>query len=251
MTFATAYKRTIATGIASLVVLSGAVISGADTARAATYSCNIRVDDWGWVTAGHYSGTTVQPSSASVTAAGKEAQCLLKYHGYDPGTVDGIFGSKSQAAREEGPAERQRQVRRGPRRGRQGRPEDVAVPAEHQLLLVLTQPMGFHVFTVGTRRKVRGWPHRPRRAVLPAPRRRCAGVASTCSPEVTSPASRRLPDLLAVAKTRPEVRRTAREHIGGLCSELLVCAGGLPVDVNANVGEGSPVTLRWLCPPLG
>lgn len=98
MTFATAYKRTIATGIASLVVLSGAVISGADTARAATYSCNIRVDDWGWVTAGHYSGTTVQPSSASVTAAGKEAQCLLKYHGYDPGTVDGIFGSKSQAA---------------------------------------------------------------------------------------------------------------------------------------------------------
>ncbi len=48
--------------------------------------------------AGHYSGYTVVPSSTGVTAAGIEAQCLLKQAGYNPGTIDGIFGSNSQSA---------------------------------------------------------------------------------------------------------------------------------------------------------
>jgi hypothetical protein len=48
--------------------------------------------------AGHYSGNTVVPSSTRVTSAGEEAQCLLKRAGYDPGGIDGVFGSHSQAA---------------------------------------------------------------------------------------------------------------------------------------------------------
>ncbi|MBM9619677.1 peptidoglycan-binding protein [Streptomyces zhihengii] len=93
-----AYRRIVGIGIAALVVLSGSVISNVGTAHAATYSCHIHIDDRGYVSAGHYVGTTVQPSSTSVTEAGKEAQCLLKYYGHNPGTVDGIFGSNSQTA---------------------------------------------------------------------------------------------------------------------------------------------------------
>jgi hypothetical protein len=98
VTFAAACKRTVGIAVASLVVLSGALVSTTGTAHAATYVCHIRVTESYWVSAGNYNGTTVQPSSTQVTSAGKEAQCLLQYYGFNPGTVDGIFGSKSQAA---------------------------------------------------------------------------------------------------------------------------------------------------------
>jgi hypothetical protein len=98
MTLTTAHRRTVGIGVAALVVLSGAAISNVGTAHAATYACHVGIDDRGYVSAGYYIGTTIQPSSTSVTAAGKEAQCLLQHYGFNPGTVDGIFGSKSQAA---------------------------------------------------------------------------------------------------------------------------------------------------------
>jgi hypothetical protein len=52
----------------------------------------------GYAYAGHYGGLNVVPSTTQVTSAGEEAQCLLKKAGYDPGTIDGVFGSHSQAA---------------------------------------------------------------------------------------------------------------------------------------------------------
>lgn len=88
---------------AGMLCLSGLAATSATAAElgAQAYACN--VTDTGSAPgdkyyAGYYSGNTVQPSSSSVSAAGKEAQCLLKYKGYDPGTVDGIFGSNSKAA---------------------------------------------------------------------------------------------------------------------------------------------------------
>ncbi|MFE9687364.1 peptidoglycan-binding protein [Streptomyces sp. NPDC006285] len=63
------------------------------------YTCDFSVNvGQGYVYAGHYSGTTVVPSSVSVTAAGIEAQCLLRTMGFEPGTIDGIFGRNSKAA---------------------------------------------------------------------------------------------------------------------------------------------------------
>ncbi|MFB7508438.1 peptidoglycan-binding domain-containing protein [Streptomyces broussonetiae] len=44
--------------------------------------------------------TTNQPllGLGSTGSAVKEAQCLLKYWGFDPGAVDGIFGSNTEKA---------------------------------------------------------------------------------------------------------------------------------------------------------
>ena len=58
-------------------------------------------NSWGYARyeyAGHYSGLTAVPSTTQVTTAGEEAQCLLKLIGQDPGPIDGVFGSQSQAA---------------------------------------------------------------------------------------------------------------------------------------------------------
>ncbi|MEU6809927.1 peptidoglycan-binding domain-containing protein [Streptomyces sp. NPDC046831] len=33
-----------------------------------------------------------------MSSSGIEAQCLLKKVGFDPGTIDGVFGSRSKAA---------------------------------------------------------------------------------------------------------------------------------------------------------
>ncbi|MFD4603530.1 peptidoglycan-binding protein [Streptomyces sp. NPDC058464] len=97
-------RRRASLALAAAVLLGGtlagqfAVGTEATAAVPATvYACNV-TGGFGPLTAGYYSGSTAIPSTSQVTAAGKEAQCLLKYRGYDPGTVDGIFGSKSQAA---------------------------------------------------------------------------------------------------------------------------------------------------------
>ncbi|GAB2804835.1 peptidoglycan-binding domain-containing protein [Streptomyces daliensis] len=97
-------KLSMAAGVAALALsgVSAAPAAAADMSVQA-YSCNITESNGPTIEdskyhAGYYSGETVQPSSTSVSAAGKEAQCLLKYKGYSPGTVDGIFGSNSQSA---------------------------------------------------------------------------------------------------------------------------------------------------------
>ncbi|GAA3502814.1 hypothetical protein GCM10019016_099230 [Streptomyces prasinosporus] len=77
---------------------TGAVAAGTGADALAAYPCDVTMSSTGRLTAGYYSGNTVVPSSSQVTAAGKEAQCLLQYQGYNPGTVDGIFGSRSQTA---------------------------------------------------------------------------------------------------------------------------------------------------------
>ena len=95
-------KLGVAFGAATLC-LSGLSATSATAGELGTqaYACN--VTDTGSAPgdkyyAGYYSGNTVQPSSTSVSAAGKEAQCLLKYKGYNPGIIDGIFGENSKAA---------------------------------------------------------------------------------------------------------------------------------------------------------
>ncbi|MBD0839286.1 MULTISPECIES: peptidoglycan-binding domain-containing protein [unclassified Streptomyces] len=80
-----------------LVPVSSATAHAAGTASAAAYKCNIVKSGEYWY-AGHYSGMTVVPSATTVTAAGIEAQCLLKDIGYYTGTVDGYFGPLSQDA---------------------------------------------------------------------------------------------------------------------------------------------------------
>ncbi|WP_066945223.1 peptidoglycan-binding domain-containing protein [Streptomyces lushanensis] len=68
------------------------------TASAATYSCSsTHISGNAWV-AGYYDGSTVIPSKTGVSAAGIEAQCILKSRGYNPGTIDGVFGPNSRAA---------------------------------------------------------------------------------------------------------------------------------------------------------
>ncbi|MFF9340167.1 peptidoglycan-binding protein [Streptomyces sp. NPDC014773] len=89
---------------AAALSLSGAsaVPAAATDVSVQAFSCNVTytregTDDSKYY-AGYYSRETIQPSSTSVTAAGKEAQCILKYKGYNPGTIDGVFGSNSQTA---------------------------------------------------------------------------------------------------------------------------------------------------------
>ncbi|GAB2463401.1 hypothetical protein GCM10027162_67630 [Streptomyces incanus] len=69
----------------------------ASTTAAQAYTCHYSVSG-GKAYAGFYSGNTAIPSSNVVTTAGIEAQCLLRRAKFDPGVIDGVFGSKSQAA---------------------------------------------------------------------------------------------------------------------------------------------------------
>jgi len=114
-----ARKRLIALAISPALALLGVLIAPAVQAEA--FGCNyldnvnatVTVTDPGGTfklsgqqTAGHYSGNTIQPSTTGVSAAGIEAQCLLKLVATfdpraNPGPVDGIFGPMSQAAAEE------------------------------------------------------------------------------------------------------------------------------------------------------
>ncbi|MFF0334881.1 peptidoglycan-binding protein [Streptomyces fimicarius] len=100
----TAPRRRTAIVFASLVLLGGTATGGVAAAAetgataAAAYPCDVKMSAAGRLSAGYYDGTTVVPSTSQVTAAGKEAQCLLHYQGHNPGTIDGIFGRNSQAA---------------------------------------------------------------------------------------------------------------------------------------------------------
>ena len=66
-------------------------------APARTYSCNVRLNG-NTYQAGYYDGDTVVPSTWGVSAAGVEAQCILAHRGFNPGTIDGVFGPNSRAA---------------------------------------------------------------------------------------------------------------------------------------------------------
>jgi hypothetical protein len=90
-------RKHIALATAALALGSGLAVLPATGASATTYTCDYSTDGY-WAYAGHYSGTTVQPSSTGVSSAGIEAQCLLDLAGFSPGTIDGVFGTKSQAA---------------------------------------------------------------------------------------------------------------------------------------------------------
>jgi hypothetical protein len=107
-----ARKRLAALALSPALALFGVLAAPALPVEAA-YACNYSDHTGASVTAhdpggtfvlqgqefaGHYSGYTIVPLSTGVTAAGIEAQCLLKQAGYSPGTIDGIFGPNSQAA---------------------------------------------------------------------------------------------------------------------------------------------------------
>jgi peptidoglycan hydrolase-like protein with peptidoglycan-binding domain len=81
---------------AAVLVLGGGVAVLPATSASAAYACNWTKDSRGDWYAGYYSGNTVQPSTTGVSAAGIEAQCLLKHLHYTP-TIDGVFGPSSQA----------------------------------------------------------------------------------------------------------------------------------------------------------
>ncbi len=78
-----------------------AVLAMTAVALGGSYSCSV-----GWRETANYAGYTAGYSWAwnDVVSPGHvgdrtaEVQCLLKYWGYNPGTVDGIYGDKTTAA---------------------------------------------------------------------------------------------------------------------------------------------------------
>jgi hypothetical protein len=93
----TAVTAVIGTALLAPAGPAAAAPPPAATAGIQAYSCDVTTTG-DKLYAGYYSGESVTPSSTAVTAAGKEAQCLLRKRGFDPGTLDGIFGSNSQTA---------------------------------------------------------------------------------------------------------------------------------------------------------
>jgi peptidoglycan hydrolase-like protein with peptidoglycan-binding domain len=89
--------RSRLTAIAAAIALGSGLATVPATAALAAYTCNLTNRSGYWY-AGYYTGVTVEPSTSSVSNAGIEAQCLLRKYGYNPGTIDGIFGSNSRAA---------------------------------------------------------------------------------------------------------------------------------------------------------
>ncbi|MFF7476928.1 peptidoglycan-binding protein [Streptomyces sp. NPDC008092] len=86
-------------GLAAAAIILGSSLATLPTTEAFAATCTYVLDaSTGYAYAGSYSGLTTQPSTTVVTSAGIEAQCLLKKVGENPGTIDGIFGPKSQAA---------------------------------------------------------------------------------------------------------------------------------------------------------
>ncbi|MFE2019681.1 peptidoglycan-binding protein [Streptomyces sp. NPDC059499] len=93
-------RRSIATALTVATLIAGTVAAPAafaGTAAAQAYSCGFNAME-PYAYAGYYEGMTVVPSSSGVSSSGIEAQCLLKWAGFDPGTIDGVFGSNSRAA---------------------------------------------------------------------------------------------------------------------------------------------------------
>ncbi|MEU5718667.1 peptidoglycan-binding domain-containing protein [Streptomyces sp. NPDC020403] len=93
-------RRNIAMALTAATLIVGTVAAPAafaGTTTAQAYTCHYSVSA-GKAYAGYYSGNTVIPSSTGVSSAGIEAQCLLKRAGFDPGTIDGVFGTNSKAA---------------------------------------------------------------------------------------------------------------------------------------------------------
>ena len=103
--------RRIALLVAPMLTLLAVLVSPTLSAEAA-YACHysfqstqVTVHDPGGTFnlagqefAGHYNGNTVVPLTGGVSAAGIEAQCLLADAGFNPGTIDGVFGPNSQRA---------------------------------------------------------------------------------------------------------------------------------------------------------
>ncbi|MGH4034268.1 peptidoglycan-binding domain-containing protein [Actinomycetota bacterium Odt1-20B] len=71
--------------------------TGLGTKAQAARACSVRKVNERYY-AGHYKGSSIVPSTVGDTSAGREAQCILQYLGYKPGTVDGVFGRNSQRA---------------------------------------------------------------------------------------------------------------------------------------------------------
>ncbi|NJQ02045.1 peptidoglycan-binding domain-containing protein [Streptomyces zingiberis] len=93
-------RRNLAVALTAATLIAGTVTAPAafaGTTAAQAYTCTYRESSGNWY-AGHYNGSTVIPSSTGVSSSGIEAQCLLKKAGFSPGTIDGVFGSKSKAA---------------------------------------------------------------------------------------------------------------------------------------------------------
>lgn len=100
----------VAAGISGLSVIpANAAPVGAAPGQVAASCDNYRSDGsvsfrhnnqtfWGAAFFGYYSGNTAVPSGTQVTSSGLEAQCILWFTGFNPGTIDGVFGRNSRAA---------------------------------------------------------------------------------------------------------------------------------------------------------
>ncbi|MFF3755255.1 peptidoglycan-binding protein [Streptomyces sp. NPDC002018] len=88
------------TTAALITGIISAPAASAGPAVAQAYTCHYS-ESGAYTYAGYYSGNTVIPSSSGVSSAGIEAQCLLREAGFNPGTIDGVFGTNSKAAARE------------------------------------------------------------------------------------------------------------------------------------------------------
>ena len=92
-------RKFIAVTASALALGAAMVIAPVSSASAAAYQCEYETSgSTNYMYSGYYGGLTVQPSSTGLSQAGIEAQCLLHRRAYNPGTIDGVFGSRSQAA---------------------------------------------------------------------------------------------------------------------------------------------------------
>lgn len=91
-------RKYFAVAATTLALTGGALLVGPASPAFAAYNCTFDQDARNNAYAGYYAGNTTQPSSTGLSQAGIEAQCLLQYRGFSPGTIDGVFGTNSQNA---------------------------------------------------------------------------------------------------------------------------------------------------------